>query len=217
MALPTTVAAYMALFAAFGFAFLFLTLLVGWFLRPKEPNFEKLEVYECGEPTIGSSFVQFDLRFYVVALLFIIFDVEVAFFFPWATVYGKATHLMDPNLPKATAQGELTPEAKALFVEMGIERPSVPPLPPEIEESAAANLSPQRRTDLAVEKLAATTALFSMVDIAVFFAVLLVGFAYVWKRGDLDWVRALSKERALEPRRAGPSPVVEEEQVVLLP
>ena len=46
------------------------------------PNAEKLEVYECGEPTIGSSFVQFDLRFYVVALLFIIFDVEVAFFFP---------------------------------------------------------------------------------------------------------------------------------------
>ena len=37
--------------------------------------------------------MQFDLRFYVVALLFIIFDVEVAFFFPWATVFGKATHL----------------------------------------------------------------------------------------------------------------------------
>ena len=41
-------------------------------------------------------------------------------------------------------------------------------------------------------------ALFSMVDIVVFFAVLLVGFAYVWKRGDLDWVRALSKERAMQ-------------------
>ncbi|MEZ6070714.1 MAG: NADH-quinone oxidoreductase subunit A [Pirellulales bacterium] len=39
-------------------------------------------MYECGEPTIGTSFVQFDLRFYVVALLFLIFDVEVALFFP---------------------------------------------------------------------------------------------------------------------------------------
>ena len=78
---------------------------VGRFLRPQDPNVEKLEVYECGEPTIGSSFVQFDLRFYVVALLFIIFDVEVAFFFPWATVFGKATHLMDPNLAKVTADG----------------------------------------------------------------------------------------------------------------
>jgi NADH-quinone oxidoreductase subunit A len=210
MALPTTVAAYLALFAAFGFAFLFMTLMVGWLLRPREPNVEKLEVYECGEPTIGSSFVQFDLRFYVVALLFIIFDVEVAFFFPWATVFGKATHLMDPNLPKATAQGELTPEAAALFVELGVERPSVPPLAPEAE-AAAAGLSAGQRAELAIEELASQTALFSMADIGVFFAVLLVGFAYVWKRGDLDWVRALSRERALETRAGPPSPVTEEE------
>jgi NADH-quinone oxidoreductase subunit A len=210
MASPTTVAAYMALFAAFGFAFLFLTLVVGWLLRPREPNAEKLEVYECGEPTIGSSFVQFDLRFYVVALLFIIFDVEVAFFFPWATVFGKATHLMDENLPKATAQGELTPEATALLMEMGVEHPTVPPLPEGID---AAALSPQAAANLAIEDLAGTTALFSIIDIGVFFAVLLVGFAYVWKRGDLDWVRTLSKQRALEAR-AGPSlPPVEEEPV----
>src|SRR4051812_7796222 len=97
----TVVAAYLALFVAVGFLFLFANLLVGKFLRPVEPNVEKLEVYECGEPTIGSSFVQFDLRFYVVALLFIIFDVEVAFFFPWATVFGKATHLMDPAASQA--------------------------------------------------------------------------------------------------------------------
>src|SRR5467141_454431 len=91
----TVVAAYLALFVTVGMLFLFANLLVGKFLRPDSPNVEKLEVYECGEPTIGSSFVQFDLRFYVVALLFIIFDVEVAFFFPWANVFGKATNLMD--------------------------------------------------------------------------------------------------------------------------
>ncbi len=93
MATPTAIVAYLALFAGVGFAFLFANLLLGRFLRPVLPNEEKLEVYECGEPTIGSSFVQFDLRFYVVALLFIIFDVEVAFFFPWAVVFGKATQL----------------------------------------------------------------------------------------------------------------------------
>ena len=93
MATPTAIAAYVALFALTGFLFLFANLLVGWLVRPRLPNVEKLEVYECGEPTIGSSFVQFDLRFYVVALLFIIFDVEVAFFFPWAAVFGKATQL----------------------------------------------------------------------------------------------------------------------------
>src|SRR5215475_3305470 len=107
MASPTAIVAYLALFAGAGFIFLFVNLLIGYFLRPKDPNYEKLEVYECGEPTIGSSFVQFDLRFYVVALLFIIFDVEVAFFFPWATVFGKATHVMDPNLAKVTATGAL--------------------------------------------------------------------------------------------------------------
>src|ERR1700748_1454174 len=92
------IVAYMALFAGVGVVFLFVNLLVGRFLRPVNPHSEKLEIYECGEPAIGSSFVQFDLRFYVVALLFIIFDVEVAFFFPWAVVFGKSTQLMDPKL-----------------------------------------------------------------------------------------------------------------------
>jgi NADH-quinone oxidoreductase subunit A len=214
MTLPITVAAYLALFAAFGFAFLFATLLVGRLLRPQEPNVEKLEVYECGEPTIGSSFVQFDLRFYVVALLFIIFDVEVALFFPWATVFGKATHLMDPHLAKVTAQGDLAPEASALFVELGVDRPAVPPLPPQLASSAAGQ-SAQEQGNLAIESLARTTAFFSMIDIGVFFAVLLVGFAYVWKRGDLDWVRALSKERALAARGGPTSPLAEEEPALL--
>ena len=61
---------------------LVLPLAIGYFIRPKLPTVEKEAIYECGEPTIGSSYIQFDLRFYVVALLFIIFDVEVAFFFP---------------------------------------------------------------------------------------------------------------------------------------
>src|SRR5213592_1142775 len=100
---------YMALFAATGIAFLFVNLLVGMLLRPHDPHPEKLEVYECGEPTIGSSFVQFDLRFYVVALLFIIFDVEVAFFFPLAAVFGKATQLAAaPPQAAASAEANLT-------------------------------------------------------------------------------------------------------------
>ncbi len=199
MSSPTAIVGYLALFAGAGFAFLFVNLLIGRFLRPHDPNFEKLEVYECGEPTIGSSFVQFDLRFYVVALLFIIFDVEVAFFFPWATVFGKSTHLMDPNLPKVSADGQqLTADAAAVFREMGVERPAVPPLPPA-DKALEAELTPAQRGDRAVADLAGSLARMSILDILVFFAVLLVGFAYVWKRGDLDWVRALSKERAMQP------------------
>jgi len=206
MASPTAIVAYLGLFAAVGFLFLFASLLVGHFLRPREPNPEKLEVYECGEPTIGSSFVQFDLRFYVVALLFIIFDVEVAFFFPWATVYGKATHLMDPHFEKVTVLGELTPGARALFQEIGIEHPTVPVLSPERAKELGATLPADQQGNRAVEDLAQTIAKISIVDIGAFFAVLMIGFAYVWKRGDLDWVRALSKERALQPVRSATIP-----------
>src|SRR5882672_7892955 len=120
MSSPIAIAAYIALFAITGFLFLFVNLLIGWLVRPRLPNQEKLEVYECGEQKIGSSFVRFDLRFYVVALLFIIFDVEVAFFFPWAVVFGKATQLsVEPpsaqvSLLAATRLAELgVPEAMA--------------------------------------------------------------------------------------------------------
>ena len=71
-----------------GFAVCFGALFLGWWIRPRQPNAEKGAIYECGEPTIGSSWVQFDLRFYVVALVFIVFDVEIALFWPWAVVYG---------------------------------------------------------------------------------------------------------------------------------
>ena len=63
-------------------------LLVGRLLRTRIHHPEKDAPYECGEPTIGPSWVQFDLRFYVVALVFVIFDVELALFYPWAVVFG---------------------------------------------------------------------------------------------------------------------------------
>lgn len=196
----TVAVAYLALFASVGAVFLFANLLVGKFLRPAEPNPEKLAVYECGEPTIGSSFVQFDLRFYVVALLFIIFDVEVAFFFPWATVYGKATHLMDPNLTKIDQRsGELTPAAAKVYADFGV-----------------ANATPATvgASDGQIEESARKLAGLSILDILVFFGVLMVGFAYVWRRGDLDWVRAVSRQRAARPT-TGPPRELEEEPALI--
>lgn len=78
-------------FTLFGVAFVFLNVsVVAKILRAQVPDPTKETTYECGEPTIGSSWVQFDIRFYNVALLFIIFDVEVAFLFPWAASFGSA-------------------------------------------------------------------------------------------------------------------------------
>jgi NADH:ubiquinone oxidoreductase subunit 3 (subunit A) len=78
-------------FIVLGFLMAFGALLAGWFVRPKLDHPEKAATYECGEPTFGSSWVQFDLRFYVVALVFVIFDVEIALFYPWAVVFGGGT------------------------------------------------------------------------------------------------------------------------------
>src|SRR5438445_4079957 len=99
-----TLVFFLLVFTAVGVMFLFIHLVMGSFIRPRIPDAEKLTIYECGEPTVGSAWIQFDLRFYVVALLFVIFDVEVAFFFPWATVFGKANQLANPNLDKDDRQ-----------------------------------------------------------------------------------------------------------------
>ncbi len=189
MATPTAIVAYLALFAAVAALFLFVNLLVGRLARPNTPNTEKLEVYECGEPVIGSSFVQFDLRFYVVALLFIIFDVEIAFFFPWATVFGKATQLTAPAMAAVSQEVDAAGLSSAVgnrLQELGV--------------TDLSSIDPEQ-----VSETAQLLALTSFADICVFFAVLLVGFAYVWKRGDLDWVRTVASQRGEVVERAPPS------------
>lgn len=201
MATPTSIVAYLVLFTLVGAGFLLVNLLIGWLLRPRLPSAEKEEVYECGEPVIGSSFVQFDLRFYVVALLFIIFDVEIAFFFPWATVFGKSVELTAASAPiVAIDEGnydappaELSTFAMAKLQELGVRQPTSPDLAPQAAAALEITTDPAQRTRIATHGLAQKLAWTSLIDIGVFFAVLLVGFAYVWKRGDLDWVRAVSQ------------------------
>ena len=62
---------------------------VNFLLSPKKPDPEKLSAYECGFDAFDDSRMEFDVRFYLVAILFIIFDLEVAFLFPWAITLGK--------------------------------------------------------------------------------------------------------------------------------
>jgi NADH-quinone oxidoreductase subunit A len=163
----TDLVGHFLVFGIIAVVFLALPLAIGFLVRPKLPTLEKVAIYECGEPTIGSSYIQFDLRFYVVALLFIIFDVEVAFFFPWALIYGGATQLMDPRL---------SPPARTAI------------------SAKLLNVPPTQAVEPISQLAAKHLAVLSLVDILFFFGVLLVGFAYVWKRGDLDWVRAISRK-----------------------
>jgi NADH-quinone oxidoreductase subunit A len=162
---------HIALFVVVGTLIVMVPLMIGRLVRPSLPTPEKDAVYECGEPTIGSSFIQFDLRFYTVALLFIVFDVEVAFFFPWATLYGGSMQLADTQLSEE-ARAEVS--SKLLN--------AAPGFPEGISAESALQLGQ-----------------LAFVDILVFFGVLLVGFAYVWKRGDLEWIRAASNSSAQRP------------------
>ena len=134
-------------FVLVGFAFAGIALLVARILRPSNPNANKLTTYECGELPRGSSWIRFNVRFYLIALFFIVFDVEAVFLLPWAVVF------------------------KQLY-----------PLP----------------------------GLGSLVlwDMVIFLGILAIGLAYVWVKGDLDWVKKLS-ERPEEPEQ--PVGAVDEE------
>jgi len=110
-------------FAVLGVGFVAVNLILWWILRPHRFSEEKLTTYECGENPTGSAWIQFNIRFYVFALIFIIFDVEAVFLLPWAVV----------------------------FRELGV---------------------------------------LAFVEGLVFIAILVVALAYVWRKGDLEWVRA---------------------------
>ena len=149
-------------FVVAGVVLLLTPLAIGKLVRPHMPSSEKGTIYECGEPTIGSAWIQFDLRFYVVALLFVIFDVELAFFFPWAVVFGSANRAADATLP-----AEQQVQAAAVL------------------QPAGAAIDPAGMEQLAW---------LAFGDIMIFFAVLLVGFVYLWRRGDLEWVRSTAAQ-----------------------
>ena len=80
---------YVALFIVVGLIIPIGAIGAGFVFGPKKPNPVKESTYECGEPAIGSAWVRFDMRFYTVALIFVVFDVELAFLFPWAVVFKE--------------------------------------------------------------------------------------------------------------------------------
>lgn len=75
-----------AVFLVLGVVFLYIALVAARFLRPHHPYPTKLTTYECGEVPVGEAQVKFNIRFFVFALVFVIFDVETIFLYPWAVV-----------------------------------------------------------------------------------------------------------------------------------
>jgi NADH-quinone oxidoreductase subunit A len=113
--------------------FIFGSMTLGKVLRPNRPTPQKLSTYECGEEAIGSAWIQFNVRFYIIALIFLIFDVEIAVLFPWATIFKQQPLLV-------------------------------------------------------------------FGEIMIFTVILVVGFIYVWVKGDLEWLKSLGEVKS-EPRK----------------
>lgn len=77
------------IFIILAIVFVTITLFLSKLIRPNRPSHEKQKVYECGENAEGSPWIKFNIRFYVIALIFLIFDVEVVLLFPWALTYKE--------------------------------------------------------------------------------------------------------------------------------
>jgi NADH-quinone oxidoreductase subunit A len=199
----TPLVAVVLLFLVVGIGFIFVHLVLGKLIRPNKPGAEKKTIYECGEPTIGSAWIQFDLRFYVVALLFVVFDVEVAFFFPWAEVFGKANNIA--AAPQPTTEEEWRAYGQ-----------QVAGLIPPHDAAQVQKYSDLKGLDEAEFQRnranASGLGWLAFLELAVFFGVLLVGFAYLWRRGDLAWVRSTLAERPAEKAAPATRPAGQQTQ-----
>ena len=80
---------FIGIFLVIAIAFPIIALALAFFIRPKKPNPVKSSTYECGLETIGETWVQFRVQYYIYALVFVIFDIETIFLYPWAVAYNK--------------------------------------------------------------------------------------------------------------------------------
>jgi NADH-quinone oxidoreductase subunit A len=124
-------------FILFSFLFIFALLAISKLLTPRHHDADKLISYECGERPSGSGRLQFNIRFYLIALAFLIFDVEIAFMFPVGMIMRS-------------------------FVDSG-------------------------------------QGWFVLVEVLLFILILFLGLVYLWRKGDLDWVKDLQVSRGDTP------------------
>lgn len=80
---------FIGLLLLIGFILPGAAILINWILAPRKPNAIKETTYECGIETVGESWVQIKGQYYIFALIFLVFDIEAVFLFPWAVAYDK--------------------------------------------------------------------------------------------------------------------------------
>lgn len=127
--------------------FVFGAMVAGRFVRPIRSGYaRKLETYECGELPVGQAWFNFNPRFYIIALVYIVFDIEIAFIYPVASVFQRW--------------------------------------------------------------VGASLGWYALTELLLFVAILLLGLAYVWAKGDLNWIRVLKKPDGRGVQRATTGAIV---------
>jgi NADH:ubiquinone oxidoreductase subunit 3 (subunit A) len=81
--------AFIGVFAAISWVFPALPIIAARLFSPRKPNAVKMQTYECGVETVGDTWVQFKVQYYIYGLVFLVFDVEMIFLFPWALAYNQ--------------------------------------------------------------------------------------------------------------------------------
>lgn len=133
------------LFILSGIVLMSVIIMLNKFIRTDTPNEEKNTTYESGEDPIGNANIRFNVRFYVIALLFVLFEVEVLFLFPWSVVFGNAALIEQTN---------------------------------------------------------GAWGWYALAEMLIFVLVLVIGLAYAWGKGYLDWVH----QRPVPPKIQSPVP-----------
>lgn len=77
------------IFLLIGIVFIFVSLFLSFLVRNVSANLLKMTTYECGEEPVGHSWIQFNIRYYIFALIFVVFDVEILYLFPWAVIFKQ--------------------------------------------------------------------------------------------------------------------------------
>ena len=80
---------FVGIFVVFSAIFALIPLILAWFLAPKKPSADKQATYECGLASEGEPWIQYHVQYYIYALVFVIFDIETVFIYPWAVAFKK--------------------------------------------------------------------------------------------------------------------------------
>ncbi len=180
-----------------GVVFALAPLVVVFLIAPRKRSIAKYDIYECGVKTYGETWVRFRIQYYIFALMFVVFDIETVFLYPWAASYASMAEApREPavdlsKIPQAGPPNATPPLPEGAVEKKKDEATETEPATP-VEQAAAS----KKRYDAGIKSVAASStaaasgglAWFPLLEMVVFLLILFAGLAYAWAKGVLRWV-----------------------------